>query len=693
MPRYLAAALSGAVFCSIVSFLLTAAHAEEAGNQSSSTLPPVIVKQAAPKPAKQKSSKKKKPAPEQPASPPATEGEASGQVAISPTLRPTPLSQTGSSVTVITGQDLEAKQSRTVPDALSDVPGLNAVQTGGPGGATSVFVRGTASNHTKVLLDGIDIGDPTSPAGAFDFGHLLTAGIDRIEVLRGPQSGLYGSDAIGGVIDIRTKPGSGPEQFTGSVEGGSFSTFNQTATLSGSSAPFSYSFSAAHFHAGGVPVTPLNLLAPGQARIDNSYDNQTYAARLGLEIARNFDVGLTTHYVESTLRFTGNEFNLSTFTFQPETTQSESNTQQWFTRAFAHQVLFGGAFDQTFGVGYTDYRRRDTDPLYGTSFNTGDRLKFDWTGIVKLVPGQVVTLGAERQTDEIVNSPISAQIANSAGFVQLQSSFGERLFNTASVRYDSSDRFGDITTYRIAPAFLIPETGTKLKASYGTGFKAPSLNELYVSYPAFFFFANPGLKPEESTGYDAGFEQAVLGGRVQFGATYFHNDITNLITYAAIAPTYTTYVNIAQAQIDGVESFLAFKPFSDLTLRADYTYTMAMDAQLSEELLRRPKHKVSLTAKWQATEALSLSATVIHAGDFVDTDRYGLIPRLNAPGYTVVNIASSYDLGHGLTAFARIDNLFNESYQDPTGFLRPGFGAFAGMKVSLNASDFAGRGD
>ncbi len=432
---------------------------------------------------------------------------------------------------------------------------------------------------------------------------------------------------------------------TGSVEAGSFATFNQTAGISGSSGPFSYSFNAAHLHAGAVPVTPAELLAPGQVRIDDTYDNQTYSARLGLQVSRNLDLGVTARYVETALGYTGSEFDLTTFTFRPEFTQSKGDTQQLFTRAFAHQTLWDGAFEQTFGVGYTDYWRRDEDAVYGTTVNSGDRVKFDWTGTVKLAPSQILTLGAERQTDEIVNSPISAQINNNAGFVQLQSSFGERLFNVASVRYDSSDRFGDIATYRAAPAFLIPETGTKLKASYGTGFKAPSLNELYVDYPAFFFFANPNLKPEESTGYDAGFEQAVLARRVQFGATYFHNDVTNLITYKAIVPppspypAYTSYVNLASAKIDGVETFVSVRPLSDLTLRADYTYTLAMDAKLSEELLRRPKHKVSLEAKWQATDALSLSAAVIRIGDFVDTDRYGLIPRLNAPGHTVVNVA------------------------------------------------------
>jgi vitamin B12 transporter len=685
-------ALSGVALFTSCLFVSFNSQAQDAANKPP-ILPPVIVKQNPPKPAKPRNLVKRKTLPRPAASPSSgSDDSAMGTAelgAFSPTLQLTPVSRIGGSVTVITSQDLEARQNRTVPDALSGVPGLNLVQTGSPGGATSVFIRGSNANHTKVLVDGIDVSDPTSPTGAFDFGHLLTSGMDRIEVLRGPQSGLYGSDAIGGVIDIRTKPGSGPAQVTGSVEAGSFATFNQTVGVSGSSGPFSYSFNAAHLHAGDVPVTPLELLAPGQARIDDSYDNQTYAARVGLQVSKTLDLGVTARHVETALGYTGNEFDLGTFTFKPETTQSKGDTRQLFTRAFAHQKLWDGAFEQTFGVGYTDYWRRDEDAIYGTSVNTGDRVKFDWTGMVKLAPTQVLTLGAERQTDEIVNSPISARINNNAGFVQLQSSFGERLFNVASVRYDSGDRFGDIATYRIAPAFLIPETGTKLKASHGTGFNTPSLNELYVDYPAFFFYANPNLKPEESTGYDLGFEQALFAKRVQFGATYFHNDIANLITYKAIAPAYTTYVNFAQAQIGGVETFFAIKPLSDLTLRADYTYTLAMDAQLNEELLRRPKHKVSLEAKWQATNALSLSAAVIRIGDFADTDRYGLIPRLTAPGHTVVNVAGSHDLGGGLTAFARIDNLFNEQYQDPTGFLRPGIGAFAGMKVSLNASDLA----
>jgi vitamin B12 transporter len=158
------------------------------------------------------------------------------QVVVSATRLPTPAAEVASSVTVITSQNIEGKQQRTLPDVLRDVPGLNIVQTGGPGGTSSVFMRGTNSNHTKVLIDGIDAGDPTSGNGSFDFAHLLTSDIERIEVLRGPQSGLYGSDAVGGVINIITKKGAGAAKLVGSLEGGSFGTFNQVGSASGSRA-------------------------------------------------------------------------------------------------------------------------------------------------------------------------------------------------------------------------------------------------------------------------------------------------------------------------------------------------------------------------------------------------------------------------------------------------------------------------
>jgi vitamin B12 transporter len=229
-------------------------------------------------------------------------------IVVSATRLPTPASEVASSVTVITSQDIESKQQRTVPDLLRDVPGLNVAQTGGAGGVTSVFMRGTNSNHTKVLVDSIDASDPT--AGSFDFAHLLTSDIGRIEVLRGPQSGLYGSDAIGGVINIITKSGTGPGSFTGSLEGGSFGTFNQVGSASGSIDRVNYALNIAHSRTSDSPVTPLNLLPPGRNRIDDSYDNQTYSTKLGADLTDNFDLGLVVRYVNTALRFTGDDFSV-----------------------------------------------------------------------------------------------------------------------------------------------------------------------------------------------------------------------------------------------------------------------------------------------------------------------------------------------------------------------------------------------
>src|SRR6202050_5408653 len=171
-------------------------------------------------------------------------------VVVTATRVPTPQAKIASSITVITAKDIAAKQQQTLPDVLADAPGLNVLQSGGPGGQTSVFMRGTDSNHVKVLVDGIDVSDPSSPTGTFDFGQFLTQDIDRIEILRGPQSGLYGSDAIGGVINVITKSGSGPAQFTADASGGSFDTFNQSGGVSGSTGPFHYTANIEHFYSG-----------------------------------------------------------------------------------------------------------------------------------------------------------------------------------------------------------------------------------------------------------------------------------------------------------------------------------------------------------------------------------------------------------------------------------------------------------
>jgi vitamin B12 transporter len=247
------------------------------------------------------------------------------------------------------------------------------------------------------------------------------------------------------------------------------------------------------------------------------------------------------------------------------------------------------------------------------------------------------------------------------------------------VRLDHNENFGEHATWRVAPAFVVPGTETRLKASVGTAFKAPSLSQRFVDFPAFGFFANRNLQPEESLGYDVGFEQPFFNKRLQIGMTYFHNDITNLI---AFNDTFTSNINIGRATTWGTESFVSLAVTEWLRLRADYTHTNAIDDATGLELLRRPKDTTSFTAAWKPTAPWSFSATVLGVSSWVDTDRFGLTPRLTAPGYTVVNLATSYKVNDYATLFGRVDNLFDLHYQDPTGFERPGLGVFVGMRLA-----------
>ncbi len=248
------------------------------------------------------------------------------------------------------------------------------------------------------------------------------------------------------------------------------------------------------------------------------------------------------------------------------------------------------------------------------------------------------------------------------------------------MRYDNYDTFGGHVTYRVAPAFIVPLTETKLKASYGTGFKAPTLSELYVNFPAFLFLPIPIFSRRNPPATTAGFEQPLFHDSFSFGATYFHNNITNLID-----STDTSYVNIGHAETQGVESFADWAVTDRLHLRADYTYTRAVDEATGLELQRRPYDEGSVTALWTPIDPLTLSGTLVAVSKWVDDfdrNNSNTAPGSFTPGYVVVNVAANYKLDDHVSLFARVDNLLNEHYENPLGFLRPGLGVFGGMRLS-----------
>ena len=627
-------------------------------------------------------------------------------IVVSATTVPTPASELGSSVTVVTGDDLQREQLRTVPDALKKVPGLDIVQTGGPGGQTSVFMRGTNANHVKVLIDGIDVGNPSITNGAFDFGHLLTSDIEKIEVLRGPQSGLYGSDAIGGVIAITTKKGEGPPRVTATAEAGSFGTFNQTASLRGSQANFSYAFNVAHFRSTDVPVTPLHLLAPGEKRNNDNYDNWTYSAKLGADLSDNLAVNFVARYTDAKLGFTGEDFRLFPLDF-PEALQSTQRNHNFYSRGEAVWSLFDDRFKNYFGVNYTNQWDWTLNPNPDFFFasplvsppitNLVERIKFDWRGEARLIPGQTVVLGLEHQSESLrtdstgtvdpffnfTQTTTTAKTSNKAGYVELQSEFAKRFFLVSNVRYDDNQSFGPHTTWRLAPAFIVPGTNTKLKGSYGTGFKAPTLTQLYVNNPSFNAVANPNLRPETSKGYDFGFEQPLFHDRVNFGVTYFHNDIKNLINNVFNLSSFSfTYVNVGAATTYGTETFASIAVTDQLKLRADYTTIVTRDETTGLGLRNRPGHKESLSAIWSPNQQFTLSTTLLYVGRAVEFNRDGTIPRVDSDAYTLVNIAGNYKVDDRVTVFGRIDNLLNRHYESPVGFDQQGFGAYGGIRVT-----------
>ncbi|WP_045836526.1 TonB-dependent siderophore receptor [Hyphomicrobium sp. 99] len=670
------------LLCTLSSFSALEADAEVPTSPNTELPAVTVTADTDPKP-----NKKAPSAAQQSSTPRASGGGATGtardidnsDVAVSPTGIVSPVEQIASSVTVITSKEIQAQQRRTLPDVLKSVPGLNVVQTGGPGGLTSVFMRGTNSNHTKVLIDGIDVSDPSNSNRSFDFGQVLTTDIERVEVLRGPQSGLYGADALGGVIAIYTKAGKGPPKATGMVEGGSFGTFNQATSISGGTDRYNYSFSVSHFRADDTPVTPFDLLLPGEEHHSSRYDNWTYSTKIGVDVTKDVTVNFVSRYTDATLHFTGDD---SGYPSHPNSSLSRSDYEQFYTRGEVVWKTLGGNLTNYFGINYANLQSDNNDTTWGRSSNDGERVKYDWRSVLRVAPGYTIVTGAEHQRGHLDNwdgnGPLSAEEWNRAGFVELQSEIFRNFFLVSNVRYDDNENFGGHTTWRVAPAYLIEATGTKLKGSVGTGFKAPTLYQRFMVSP--WSQGNPDLAPEESLGMDAGFEQSIFKGRAQFGAIYFYNDITNLIN-SGFDSGHWTYVNVGKAKTSGVEVFASADITDSLRVRADYTYTEATNEDTHTQLLRRPRNKASLQAGWIPYDPLLLTASLVYIGETADIDR-STYATITQPGFTLVNVAADYKLKEGVSLFGRIDNLFDKRYENPNGFEGTGIGVYGGLRFT-----------
>lgn len=608
------------------------------------------------------------------------------KVVISATLVETPVEEVGSSVTVIDHGEIASSGATSIGNIIRTVPGVEVVRYGGPGQLTSAFIRGARSEQTLVLLDGIELNDPSTSSRITDLAFLDLFDVERIEVLRGPQSPLYGSDAIGGVINIITRRGSGENKIGLLGEGGSFSTVRLSGSLSGGYDTFDYFAGVLWSDSSGISAAEKE---DGNSEKDG-YSNRTASARVGFYPADllSFDF---------VLRYTDTDLDLDNFGGPGgDDPNYTSDTRQIFFAASALATLFDNRWDQELTFSIADHDRDISNPpdTMNPGSQTGSyhgRLwKFDWRNTLYAIENHILTAGIEYQNEEADSHFAMSgfgmmfedvlpeeQADTKAGYIQDHLSLGERFFLTAGLRVDDHSKFASETTYRIVPVFILPNTGTRIRGSYGTGYKAPTLYQLFSP-----LYGNQSLEPETSDGWEAGIEQEFFAEKLLVGITWFHQKFEDMIDFDFLT---SGFFNLSRAKSRGAELYGTWQLTDDLSLRGAYTYTDTEDSSTGEELLRRAKNRFSMTANCRFMEDKgNLNLEVIYTGKRDDMD-FSAFPasRVTLDSYVLVNLAGSYDVNEHVTVFARIENLLDEEYQEVLGYGTPGISAYAGLKAKF----------
>jgi len=612
------------------------------------------------------------------------------EIVVSATRIETPAKEIASSITVITRMDLEKSKKSTVLEFLQDVLGTAIIQNGGKGSASSTLLRGSNSEHVLIMLDGVELNDPMNPSRSYDLAHFSLDNVEQIEILRGPQSTLYGSDALGGVVNVLTRRGRGKPQFFLSSNGGSHHTFQAAAGLSGSGKSINYSLGLSRSTTGGISAA--STAYPGNAERDG-YKNLSFSGRLGVNLKKNIEADVIVRSVKA--RTDIDSFG-GPIGDDPNSTQ---DYRSFFLRGQFRALLAGNRWEQKLGVSYIHSDRQNENPVddlhpYDSEKGTfkSSLAKIDWQNNLFFHPANTLTFGLdlEREQGESeyhstgtwgpYDSLFPLRKADRAGiYVQDQVRLSGRFFATAGVRLDHHGLSGFALTYRFAPAYFWETTGTKFKATIGTGFKSPSLYQLYAPGTTMGPVGNEQLKPEENMGWDVGIEQHFLGGRLQAGVTYFSSDYRNLIDFRFDAG----YINVGKARTRGLEISAEARPANDLDLRAGYTRLEAKDLDSGADLLRRPRDKFSASLDYGFLNKWALHVGLVYVGKRPDKD-YSVwpYPDVILSGYTLLDAALSFDLSQRLQVFGRLDNMLDQKYEFVYGYGTPRFSAYAGVRVS-----------
>ena len=622
-------------------------------------------------------------------------------IVVTATRLPTPRDEVGSTVTVITAKDIEHRQYRSVADVLKSVPNLSVIPSGGGiGKLTVVFSRGTESNHTLFLLDGIELNDPAGTDGAIDLSHIYIGDVERIEILNGPQGTLYGSDALGAVIQVFTKKGEGKPSAYGQMEGGSFGTFSQTAGVRAGSGALSYSFSLQHTETDGISALGEAFRQSNGVLDDDRHENTTVGTRIALNISETAGLDFSGRWSD-----TENDLDLNS-TAVSDDSDSYGTAEQLFIGLNGHIALFDGMTEHRLGISYTSidrYDRDDIDPVNASDSsletNRAWKRKVELQNDFYGINDHVVTVGIETEEDTVrsdiaasfldfsgmpanINSSVSADIHNHAIYLQDQFTAGDTT-GTAGVRIDDHDLFDRETTWRLAVARQFPAYNVRARGSIATGFKAPTANQLFVDSVTSFgpFTGNPNLQPEESRGWEIGLDKTFGKGNTEAGITYYENRIKNLITFNS---TFSSNENRDRVKIRGIELFTESVITSQLKAGFNAAFIRSVDEARDENLLRRPLRKASASIDYTPLAGTVVAAEAVYTGPRYDIDAVNFT-RLRRGGYTIINLSGSHAFGKHLDMNARITNLSDHDYEEPDGFLQPGIGAYIGLTLSTGS--------
>lgn len=612
------------------------------------------------------------------------------EIVVTASRQPQSPLQVGSSVTRIGQESLDARQSPFVPDLLREVPGVAVNRSGPVGGLTQIRMRGAEGNHTLVLIDGIEANDPAF-GSEFNFAPLLTRGIGRIEVLRGPQSALWGSDAIGGVISLHSAlPADGEQPLMIDATAGSQATTHTSVQAGYGRDRFRGAISATRYRTAGSSASALQPERDG-------IDTRTFHGIAEADVAD----GLTTRLV---LRQTDSlvEEDVQDFAFPSTPTQGlviDSRNATDFHQRYGLAELRHAGFDdrlrQHLAFGWTDTHSHFIDAGRTTSATAGNRRTFAYDASATFGDRvtHTITLGAQHEALRFRNRAVdfsgvdqNRDDRQTGGILEYNLGIAETLWLGAAVRHDWNHRFKDATTYRATASWLVNRHGTRLHASYGEGIANPGFFELFGFIPAS-FAGNPDLKPEYSRGYDFGIEQSLLDGRILIDLTGFSSNFTDEINTVFDFTTFlSSPVNLdGESRRKGVELSISADPHPSVSLQATYAFVDAEDREQQQEI-RRPRHTASANLQYRfAGGRGSVNLGAAYNGRQRDAEFIFATPqdRVTLDDWLLVNLAASFDVTTNIRVHARVDNLFDEDYQELFGFRSPGTTGLIGVSVSL----------